>query len=285
MLNLFAELHAAAAQFESRDFSGYTTYREAFPDSENEIAGSEPAPTTVMMKNISCRSTAQDMESLLNQVGLHGWYESVYVPCRHSSKKKPRTTNFGYAFVKFVHVSGVFECHKRLNRQGLKYGPSIRTVEVLMANHQDHPGKKRCPVQHLLPPAGEPKAASATPSEADDSKDSTAASDDQKGALFDTSSETSAPEHLQSQEQPPVVAAVSHLPHHYMVEHVMFLLLEVGLGGRFELIHLPRAGLGSGIAMVHFKSEEDATRCFYMLQGKPLADAFGATRLLQVTRA
>jgi len=272
-------------------------------------AAQQLSPTTVMIKNISCRLRPEDVEELLNEVGLQGCYESVYIPSRHSSKKQ-RTTNFGYAFVKFGEPSSVQECHDRLHGQLLKCGPSARHVEVMMANRQECPGKKRSPMH--IPQV----ARSADRSDSlDDGHGSTTADSDDRAPLDDASEAAdsddrapwpvvkealpmyfggagapevaSAPPGLEgSLEQPvyqqppvapPVMAVLRKFPDHFTEVHVMFFLDEVGFSGAYDLIQ----GMHFGTVMVRFKSAALIGTCSQLLRGKSLVSG----QFLGVSRA
>ena len=37
-------------------------------------------PTTLMLRNIVCRYTETDVESVLDQIGFHSAYDAVFVP-------------------------------------------------------------------------------------------------------------------------------------------------------------------------------------------------------------
>jgi len=97
-------------------------------------------PTTVMIKNIGCRCTPEQLMGHLDDAGLSGMYNRVYVPGR---RKKTQDTNFGFGFVTFEHPEDVDECYRRMNGREIQFAASSRKVEVAMACIQGKVGKKR----------------------------------------------------------------------------------------------------------------------------------------------
>lgn len=87
--------------------------------------------TTVMVRNIACRFTEQDVRQILDEEGLAGTYDSVHVPESFS-----KGANRGYAFVSFFSPLHVLMCTERLS--GRKFGCSstVKLCQVSMAHTQ-----------------------------------------------------------------------------------------------------------------------------------------------------
>jgi hypothetical protein len=76
--------------------------------------------TTVMLRNIACRYTKDEVIALLDAAGLKGKYNGIHLPM--NSK---RSANLGYAFISFLSPVHVQECHDLLDNQ--VFGPSQTT--------------------------------------------------------------------------------------------------------------------------------------------------------------
>merc|ERR1719272_2242703 len=88
-------------------------------------------PRTVMIRNIPCRFSREEAMSFLDEVGLRGLYDLVYLPMNSSGR-----ANLGYIFVDFVSTEAVQECRGILT--GRKFGISDTTkrCEVSYARMQ-----------------------------------------------------------------------------------------------------------------------------------------------------
>jgi len=96
--------------------------------------------TTVMIKNIACRYSEEQVTEFLDDVGLKGKYRWVYVPM--NSRK---CANLGYLFVDLLESEFIEELKTALNGRVFGYRDSTKVCEVSMANVQGlrTPGRKR----------------------------------------------------------------------------------------------------------------------------------------------
>lgn len=100
--------------------------------------------TTVMIRNITCRYTQEQVAEFLDQVGLAGKYDFLHLPLNPN-----RRANLGYMFVNFKTPEYAEECQQLL--QGKPLGPSSseKRCEVAPAHIQGaasvarHSQKKR----------------------------------------------------------------------------------------------------------------------------------------------
>jgi hypothetical protein len=95
---------------------------------EKGDAGSE---TTVMLRNIACRYTEDDVMCILDQAGLAGTYDFVYLPQRTNTQ-----SNLGYAFVNFFQQRYVDECTRLLGGKAFGWAHTTKRCQVSMARLQ-----------------------------------------------------------------------------------------------------------------------------------------------------
>lgn len=102
-----------------------------------------PDHTTVMIRHIACRLNRNTLQEALDQVGLAGTYDFVYLPLNCA-----RRANLGYCFVNFISPEGVEECKRLLTGQTLGSGLSQKRCEVSLAHVQGREGSFK---QNFLP--------------------------------------------------------------------------------------------------------------------------------------
>jgi len=86
---------------------------------------------TVMLRGIACKLTQEHMKQLLDRIGLRGMFSSVYVPCIAT-----RTSNLGYAFVRFRSTEYAQECHRLCNGTPMGRSGPGKVCEVIGARRQ-----------------------------------------------------------------------------------------------------------------------------------------------------
>lgn len=92
----------------------------------------EQAPaTTVMLRNIACRFTQSDVKAAIDEVGLEGTYDFIFVPLCPSKR-----SNRGYAFVNFRHSRYVELCRARFAGKVFGHSNTQKLCEVTLAHIQ-----------------------------------------------------------------------------------------------------------------------------------------------------
>jgi len=86
---------------------------------------------TVMIRNIACRYSQEDVRLVLDSIGLGDKYDFIYVPMNAK-----RRANLGYFFVNFIQAEFVEECMRRL--AGRVFGDCLseKLCEVSQAHLQ-----------------------------------------------------------------------------------------------------------------------------------------------------
>mmetsp|Transcript_24311 Transcript_24311/g.61641 ORF Transcript_24311/g.61641 Transcript_24311/m.61641 type:complete len:421 (+) Transcript_24311:88-1350(+) len=97
--------------------------------------------TTVMLRNIACRYSQEDVADALDDVGLAGTYDLVYIP-----RSPTRRSNLGYAFVYFRDPKFVEECIKRCDGKPFGRCNTSKLCKVALAHIKGEQG--------LLPKSG-----------------------------------------------------------------------------------------------------------------------------------
>lgn len=86
---------------------------------------------TLMLQNIACRFTKEDLKDILDDLGLRGKFCFVAVPRVHT-----RRANFGYAFVCFRSAEAAQECVDVCRGRALGPTNTRKTCEVSVARVQ-----------------------------------------------------------------------------------------------------------------------------------------------------
>jgi RNA recognition motif-containing protein len=85
-----------------------------------------------MLQNIACRFTQEDIRKILDEGGLSGTYENVYVP-----RGRSRKSNLGYAFVQFTAPEYAVDCRLKYDGQVLGSSNSMKLCKVVPAHHSE----------------------------------------------------------------------------------------------------------------------------------------------------
>jgi len=105
--------------------------------------------TTVMLRNIACRYSQEDIATALDDVGLAWTYELVYIP-----RSPTRKSNLGYAFVYFREPRFVAECIRLCDGRPFGRCSTTKLCKVALAHVQGEqgllprPGKKKNSRKH-----------------------------------------------------------------------------------------------------------------------------------------
>lgn len=110
--------------------SAPTTAGSLFDDSEAFPEGH----TTVMLRNIACRYTQENLASILDELGLRGTYDFVYIP-----RSPARKSNLGYAFVNFLRPEYVEACKRLADGRKLGASDTTKLCQVTLAHVQGCP--------------------------------------------------------------------------------------------------------------------------------------------------
>jgi len=84
--------------------------------------------TTVMVRNIACRYTKEQVMEFIDNLGLKGMYDFLYLPLN-----PVRRANLGYIFINFTSIQAVDECKKLLNGKPLGPSTTEKRCEVALA--------------------------------------------------------------------------------------------------------------------------------------------------------
>lgn len=110
--------------------------------------------TTVMLRNIACRYTHDDIVDILDDMGLVGKYDLVYAPQRTSTQ-----SNLGYVFVNFLHSMYAEECRRLCDGRLFGGAATEKHCQVVLAHLQGRSmavgsRRKGCKVYNaaILPP-------------------------------------------------------------------------------------------------------------------------------------
>jgi hypothetical protein len=87
--------------------------------------------TTVMLRNIACRYTQEDVASILEGLGFGGKFDCVYLP-----RSPTRSSNLGYAFVNFTSPDHVKECFRLVHNQFFGTRCTSKRCQVALAHVQ-----------------------------------------------------------------------------------------------------------------------------------------------------
>jgi len=95
-------------------------------------AGKAAQPmTTVMVRNIACRYTKEQVMEFIDNLGLKGTYDFLYLPLN-----PVRRANLGYIFINFTSFQAVEECKRLLNGKPLGPSTTEKRCEVALARVQ-----------------------------------------------------------------------------------------------------------------------------------------------------
>lgn len=83
--------------------------------------------TTVMLFNIARYSSQLDLAADLDEAGLGGRHDLIYIPACRSTTKMP---NVRHAYVNFKSLGDVHECYRLVNNQTLGRSTAHRRVQV-----------------------------------------------------------------------------------------------------------------------------------------------------------
>jgi len=93
----------------------------------------EAHTTSVMIRNIPCGIKLDGAMQILDNFGLSGTYDFLYLPM-NSTKK----ANLGYLFVNFISSVEATRCSKLLTGESVGSGLSIKRCEVSAAHIQGY---------------------------------------------------------------------------------------------------------------------------------------------------
>lgn len=103
---------------------------------EQELEKAEPAepaePTSIMLRNIACRLSQEDIANILDAAGLRNRYDWIYTP----RLKTRRSSNLGYAFINFKTGVDAQRCRDTFDGKSFGPGRSEKTCQVVPANNQ-----------------------------------------------------------------------------------------------------------------------------------------------------
>lgn len=101
--------------------------------SRGTAAGDKAAQpmTTVMVRNIACRYTKEQVMEFIDDLGLKGKYDFLYLPLN-----PVRRANLGYIFINFTTVEAVEECKQMLNGKSLGTSTTEKRCAVALARVQ-----------------------------------------------------------------------------------------------------------------------------------------------------
>lgn len=90
---------------------------------------SQEEPTTLMVRNIACRLSSEQVLAHLADLGFEGSYDFFYLPIYRGGR-----SNQGYFFINFRTVDAARICKERL--EGLAMGGGSKRCEVVTAEWQ-----------------------------------------------------------------------------------------------------------------------------------------------------
>jgi RNA recognition motif-containing protein len=96
-----------------------------------DVEQSAPLVTTVMIRNITCKYSPEQVRQFLDGFGLAGTYDFFYLPMNRSG-----AANLGYCFVNFRQPGFVDMCISRLQGRALGQSQSSKTCDVTIAQQQ-----------------------------------------------------------------------------------------------------------------------------------------------------
>lgn len=108
---------------------------KSIPDSPRSSSqeSTELESTTLMLRNIACRFSQVEVAEILNEKGLKGTYDFVYLP-----RSPTRPVNLGYAFVNFISQMAAQRAWELLDSKPFGQGrsKSHKLCQVAVAHAQ-----------------------------------------------------------------------------------------------------------------------------------------------------
>jgi hypothetical protein len=101
---------------------------------------------TMMMCNIPCRVSHDDLVEVLESKSFGGTYAFVHLPCRHSFSGN---CNLGYAFVHFLQMESADRFALELEGYAFDQFQSTKTCTIKVADWQGHDGNSRRPPKRV----------------------------------------------------------------------------------------------------------------------------------------
>ena len=99
-------------------------------DPNEAVAGGVRARTTVMIRNIPCRWTADDLLSVLSPV-IDGTWDLLYMPCKNTA-----VANAGYAFMNFCTPQDTLQLYNSMHGHQWPHTRSGKICEIRYARIQ-----------------------------------------------------------------------------------------------------------------------------------------------------
>lgn len=93
----------------------------------------EKTATTVMIRHIACRYMQDEAANFLDEVGLRGKYDFMYLPLNPTKR-----ANLGYMFVNFLKPEYVNECRQLLTGRAFGATNTSKRCEVTLAHVQGY---------------------------------------------------------------------------------------------------------------------------------------------------
>jgi len=92
--------------------------------------------TTVMIRGIPSSYTPERLMESLQEAGLEGWYDFIYMPRASLGRARHSVSNLGYSFVNFVHPNCVHICDNALSGKALDPQRSTKVCAITPADIQ-----------------------------------------------------------------------------------------------------------------------------------------------------
>jgi len=92
---------------------------------------------SVMIKNVPCRCSQNEVLSCIHNHGFEGKYDMFHMP------KRSARSNFGYAFLHFPHAADASRFHEKMSGVGIPGRISDKRLTIVPANIQSLVGTKQ----------------------------------------------------------------------------------------------------------------------------------------------
>lgn len=96
---------------------------------EPPLQAEPQAATTMMIRNIACKYSPQDVRGMIDELGFADSYDFFYLPMNRVGR-----ANKGYCFVNFHSPEVAAQCQERMT--GIKLGKTSKLLEVSPASVQ-----------------------------------------------------------------------------------------------------------------------------------------------------